>query len=53
MTIKDRATELEFLLYFYQNADFGPADAYIRYGLKENFKEDTDKELPEGFDDEE
>jgi hypothetical protein len=53
MPIKERATELEFLLYFYQNADFGPADADVRYCLNENFKEETDKELPEGYGDEE
>ena len=47
----ERATELEFLKYFYFNSDFGPADSDVREGIKEWFKEDTDKELPIGYDD--
>ena len=46
-----RATELEYLRYFYNIADFGPADEDIRYMIKQRFKEDTGKELPIGYTD--
>ena len=42
----ERATELEYLQYFYAVADFVPADEDIRYMIKQRFKEDTGKELP-------
>ena len=44
-----KATELEYLQYFYSAADFGPADSDVRYIIKEQFKEQTGKELPEGY----
>ena len=46
---KNKATELEFLEWFYLNADFGPADSDVRYYLKERFMRDKGKELPEGY----
>lgn len=46
---RKRATELEFLKWFYQNADFGPADGDVHYILKENFISGTKKDLPEGY----
>lgn len=47
----ERATELEYLQYFYAVADFGPADEDIRYMIKQKFKEETGKELPIGYTD--
>lgn len=51
--MKDKATPLEFLEWFYINADFGPADSDVYYYLKQKFMEETGKNLPEGFGDEE
>ena len=41
-----RATELEYLRYFYDAADFGPADSDVRWMIKEGFEKDTGKKLP-------
>ena len=48
---KETASELEFLRYFYVEADsvFGPASDDVYEGIKQNFKEETGKELPEGY----
>ena len=47
--MRARATQLEYLKWFYSNADFGPADSDVRNILKRDFMEDTGKNLPEGF----
>jgi len=47
--VRDRATELEWLSYFYQNADFGPAHADVEAAIKERFMKETNKNLPEGY----
>lgn len=47
------ATQEEFLMWFYCNADFGPADSDVRYYLKEKFMRETGKALPVGFKNEE
>ncbi|MEQ1844274.1 MAG: hypothetical protein ABL983_01700 [Nitrospira sp.] len=47
------ATELEWLKFFYCNADFGPADDDVRWGLKEDFKKTIGKSLPSGYNEEE
>jgi len=47
----NKATELEFLKWFYCNADFGPADSDVRTIMAENFQEKTGKLLPEGYSD--
>lgn len=44
-----RATELEWLQYFYQAADFGPAHEDVVSIIAENFKHKTGLELPEGY----
>ena len=44
-----RATELEYLQWFYENADFGPADGDVREIMDREFKKETGKELPEGY----
>lgn len=46
---KERATELEYLKFFYNEADFGPAESDVRDYLKEKFQEETGKLLPEGY----
>jgi hypothetical protein len=46
-----RATELEWLKWFYGNADFGPGDGDVRYELKRLFERETGKKLPSRYDD--
>jgi len=46
---RKRATKLEWLKWFYQNADFGPADSDVREHLKQRFMAKTEKNLPEGY----
>jgi len=48
-TTMEKAPELEYLQWFYANADFGPADSDVRDILNEEFMEDTGKDLPEGY----
>ena len=50
MTTTNRATELEYLKWFYQHADFGPADGDVRASLDEWFVRDTGKRPPPGYD---
>lgn len=45
----EKATELEWLKFFFQHADFGPADGDVRQMLMEDFKKKTGKELPDGY----
>lgn len=47
------ATELEWLQYFYQEADFGPADQDVRDIIKCDFMRQYGKQLPEGYNGEE
>lgn len=47
--MKEKATELQFLEWFYLNADFGPADSDVRNILKADFKRETGLDLPEGY----
>ena len=44
-----KATEHEYLLWFFQEADFGPASENVRQIMNERFVEETGKELPDGF----
>ncbi len=46
---KERATELEWLKYFYINANFGPAHELVVFAIEEDFKEETGKSLPESY----
>lgn len=41
--------ELEYLQYFFSEADFGPADDDVRYIIKEAYKAETGKEVPDGY----
>lgn len=47
-----KASELDFLKWFWENADFGPADGDVRYLMKDQFRKETGAEVPEGYDDE-
>jgi len=47
-----KATELEWLQYFYQCADFGPAHGDVVYLIAKDFMKETGKEMPEGYEDE-
>ena len=49
----EKATELEFLRYFFQNADFGPADGEVRFYLGRDFERVSGKEPPDGYREEE
>jgi hypothetical protein len=51
--MNETATPIEFLEWFYINADFGPADSDVRHYLKQQFMKSTGKNLPDGFGDEE
>jgi len=47
--MKLRATELEYLKWFRLNADFGPADSEVIDEMNERFMEETEKNLPQGW----
>jgi hypothetical protein len=47
--MKERATELEWLKWFYMDTDFGPADGDVQDNMKERFIKETGKNLPEGY----
>jgi len=49
----DKATEMEWLQWFYANCDFGPAHSDVVEIMKENFTTETGKALPVGYADEE
>jgi len=46
---QERASEIEWLTWFAQNADFGPADEDVRAAMKAQFKQETGKLLPVGW----
>ena len=41
--------ELEFLRFFYHEADVGPADSDVRTIIMEDYQETTGHDLPEGY----
>jgi hypothetical protein len=45
----NRATELEYLEWFYANTDFGPAHGDVIDAMNEQFRAETGKEIPEGY----
>ena len=47
--MKEIATELEFLKWFYMECDFGPSHGDEMARMEENFKDETGKELPDGY----
>lgn len=50
--MRERAAELEWLKWFYQNCDFGPADGDVRASLRDEFQQETGKLVPEGYEEE-
>lgn len=46
---KEHATKLEYLEYFYQVADFGPAHGDVVYYINEGFTKHTGKLIPVGY----
>lgn len=46
---KERATDLEYLKWFYQNVDLGPGESDYKDSLKERFIKSTGKNIPEGY----
>ena len=45
----EEATELEYLKYFFQVADFGPAHGDVISYINEDFEEETGKKVPQGY----
>ena len=41
--------EIEFLRWFYSNADFGPADDDVRQYLLERYTSETGEQVPVGY----
>lgn len=48
-----KATEIDYLRWFYRYADFGPADSDVRDILNQAFVRETGLELPDGYEEEE
>lgn len=48
----EKATELEWLQWFYQNADFGPAHGDVIFDMCRAFQAETGKGLPDGYEEE-
>jgi hypothetical protein len=46
---KEKATVLEWLQWFYGNADFGPASEDVHCFMRQQFVEETGKDLPVGY----
>lgn len=46
---RERASELEYLIWFRHNKDFGPADSDVTQAMDEQFMNETGKNLPEGW----
>jgi hypothetical protein len=51
--MSEKATELEYLKWFHNTADFGPADGDVRLYLSARFRRETGKDIPDGYEDEE
>lgn len=45
----ERASELEWLQWFYSTCDFGPAHEDVIMLLQKKFTEETGKAIPEGY----
>jgi hypothetical protein len=50
--VLETASEHEWLLWFYQNADFGPGDGDAQHHMKQRFMKETGKNLPKGYQEE-
>jgi hypothetical protein len=47
----ERATELEYLRYFRETCDFGPAHDDVIEIINDNFRKTTRKDIPEEWED--
>ena len=43
------ATELEYLIWFKREADFGPADSEVHNWMNQKFEQETGKRVPQGW----
>ena len=46
---EEQQAEFDFLTWFYINADFGPADGDVRNYLREQYEDQTGKQVPPGY----
>lgn len=47
--VKEEATELEWLTWFAQTADFGPADGDVQAEMRNQFEKETGKTVPKNW----
>lgn len=47
--MSDKLTTLEYLEWFYEKCDFGPAHEDVVMIINEEIKEESGKELPDGY----
>lgn len=47
--LEEAADEIEYLRYFFQQADFGPADSDVREFIDDAFRNEFNKDLPKGY----
>jgi len=47
--VKEMINELGYLRYFYELADFGPADSDVREGIERSYVRNTGNNLPYGY----
>jgi hypothetical protein len=45
----EEATELEYLKWFFINADFGPADGDEKMYMESQFEKETGKKVPANY----
>lgn len=45
----ERASEIDFLRWFFSNTDFGPADFDVQCIMQDTFEERTGQLVPEGY----
>ena len=50
--MNENIEELEYLRWFYCNADFGPAHGDVMSIMKDHYVKLTGNKLPEGYEDE-
>lgn len=50
MTEEQKADlEYQYLLWFWDNADFGPSDGDVRYYMNEEYEKRTGNPVPDGY----
>lgn len=47
--MSDEENELEYLRWFFVNADFGPAHGDVIHYINKSYVEETGREIPEGY----